>query len=377
MKVKIFVTGDNHFGKKYDRYQDIKSILIESRFDALKRMIAKAEAEGCELFVVTGDLFDSINTAKSEVEKAVKILGSFSGTVLILPGNHDYYTGSEKVWNYYDKVSQNYPNIVLLNELKTYDFDIDEENVVIYPAFCNSKHSEENRLGWIKNTDIDTNKINIGIAHGAIKGLTPDNNNEYFLMTETELNDIGVDAWLIGHTHVPYPRDLKESSDTVGHKIFNAGTHEQTDLANNTEGLGFIITIEKSDGKAKVSARKYISGRVRYYNVDISLSPADDIEKTLKKAVSEYDKNSVIRANIRGRVKPSEYEDRGSVYEKIGKVFLAFETDDDELSEEITTEKIRSEFAETSFTAHFLEEIDDPVELQMAYELVKELRGEE
>ena len=43
----------------------------------------------------------------------------------------------------------------------------------------------------------------------------------------SELEDIPVDVWLIGHTHVPFPRDLTEVF-TASDKIFNAGTHVQT-----------------------------------------------------------------------------------------------------------------------------------------------------
>ena len=89
--VKIFVTGDNHIGKKYDRYPDVKEKLVNSRFEVLNDMVVKAEAEGCGLFVVTGDLFDSINSIRvTDVNRVVDILAAFSGSVIILPGNHDY-----------------------------------------------------------------------------------------------------------------------------------------------------------------------------------------------------------------------------------------------------------------------------------------------
>ena len=105
--IRLFVTGDNHFGKKYDRAEyngvekasAVKDKLIESRFDVLSDMVKKAEADGCDLFFVTGDLFDNINTIKvSDVKRVVDILAAFPGNVVVLPGNHDYYTGDEKVW---------------------------------------------------------------------------------------------------------------------------------------------------------------------------------------------------------------------------------------------------------------------------------------
>lgn len=378
--VKIFVTGDNHFGKKYDRYKDVKEKLVNSRFECFQDMVHKAEKEGCELFVITGDLFDNINTVKvSDVKKVVEMLSAFSGAVLVLPGNHDYYTGNERVWKDFEKeLSSCEYNIVLLNEMKTYSFDTKEEKIQIYPAYCQAKHSVENNLGWIKEQKIDSNEvINIGVAHGAIKGVTPDIKKEYFLMDEKELAEIPVDVWLIGHTHIPYPEILQEDVDTFGYKIFNAGTHEQTDLHNRTEGNGFIITIEKQGNTSRVAARKYISGKIRFYDLKIKVKPDSDtaLEEALKETLVGIDKNSVLRVNVEGTIRQSEYEEKERIYKEVLGEYLTYEKSDQELSEEITADKIREEFAETSFAAKFMEElVDSPVELQMVYELLKNCR---
>lgn len=375
--VKIFVTGDNHFGKKYDRYPDVKEKLIQSRFDCLKDMINKAGTDGCELFVVTGDLFDNINTVKvGDIKQVVDILAMFTGTVIVLPGNHDYYTGDEKVWKDFENIlASREHNIILLKEFRPYPFDTSEETVVVYPAFCQSKHSKENNLNWIKNANIQKNgAINIGIAHGAIKGITPDMKEEYYLMTENELSNIPVDAWLIGHTHIPYPNMLDEDSDTTGYKIFNAGTHEQTDLHNNTDGNGFIITIEKQESIAKVLARKYVSGKVHFYDLEVIIKPDSDTALTdaLNIALDGKDKNAVVRVRVSGVIKQSEYQNKEKIYREILGEYLTYEKEDSELSEKITIEKIRTEFAETSFAAQFMEELmKNSTELQMTYQLLQ------
>ncbi len=378
--VKIFMTGDNHFGKKYDRYPEAKQVLIESRFEALDNMVRKADEQGCNLFAVTGDLFDNISTIKvADVKKVVEILAKFSGNVIVLPGNHDYYTGDEKVWKDFEKeVASTENNILLLKEFKTYKVDAGEEEVVIYPAFCGSKHSKENNLTWIKEADIRTaGVINIGIAHGAIKGVTPDMKEEYFLMTEAELNSIPVDAWLIGHTHISYPNVLSEDRETTGYKIFNAGTHEQTDLHNNTEGCGFILSIEKTGESCKVSARKYVSGIIRFYDLSLGVKPDSDtsLADAMEAAIAGIGDNAVLKLTICGSVKASEYASRNNLYRNLLSRFLTYEIDDSELSEEITIDKIRKEFAETSFAAKLMEGlIDNPTELQMTYELLKSCR---
>lgn len=377
--LKIFVTGDNHIGKKYDRYPDVKEQLIQSRFDSMRDMVRQAEREGCGLFAVTGDLFDNISTIRTgDVKQVAEILAEFSGTVLVLPGNHDYYMGDEQVWKNFEKALQNQAhNIVLLNEFREYSFDIGDEQAVIYPAFCHSKHSKGNNLAWIKETEIpEDSAYRIGIAHGAIAGITPDMKEEYFLMTEKELMGIPVDVWLLGHTHIPYP-DLKENEDTSGYKIFNAGTHEQTDLHNNTEGCCFVITLEKSDKRTTVSAHKYVSGRVRYFDLELNVKAdgGKTLEEKLEDITDGLGKNSVVRVKISGTVKQDEYEERAKIYRTVLSRFLTYETEDSGLSPEITIEKIRSEFSELSFAARFMEHfLDNPVELQMAYELVQRCR---
>ena len=69
------MTGDNHFGRSYDRYPEVREQLIQSRFKALENMVKKAETEGCAFFVITGDLFENINNIKvSDVKKIVNII---------------------------------------------------------------------------------------------------------------------------------------------------------------------------------------------------------------------------------------------------------------------------------------------------------------
>lgn len=375
--LKIFVTGDNHIGKKYERYSNIKEKLIQSRFDAMRDMIRQAEKEGCGIFVITGDLFDNISNIRvTDIKQVVEILSEFSGTVLVLPGNHDYYTGEEKVWKDFKKALHNQDhNIILLTEWREYSLEVGDEKAVVYPAFCQSKYSEKNNLAWIRETDIPNNDAyHIGIAHGAIEGLTPDMKKEYFFMTLKELNDIPVDVWLIGHTHIPYPRDLKENEESKVYSIFNAGTHEQLDLHNDTEGCCFIITLEKDGGKTKVLAHKYISGRVRYHDLELVVGAegADSLENGLKSLTANISGNSIVRVKISGVVESEEYEKREKIYQNVLERFLAYEYEDDDLSEKITVDNIRREFPEVGFVAEFLEKLqDNPVELQMAYELVR------
>ena len=261
--LRVFVTGDNHIGLKYASHEQA-GLLASVRISAFENMVQKANEEGCALFVITGDLFENTyGVSKKDIKSLLDILRLFQGTVVVLPGNHDYYDPDVKVWQYFKDVMAAYDNVLLLTEYRPYELNIDEETVVLYPALCTSLHSApgQNNLGWIKELQIQNDgAYHIGIAHGAVEGETIDSEGRYFLMKRSELEAIPVDAWLIGHTHVPFPRNLTQDF-TGGEKIFNAGTHVQTDVSCNTEGLCFVVEI--GDDKT-VRAKKVISGSLGF-----------------------------------------------------------------------------------------------------------------
>ena len=111
------------------------------------------------------------------------------------------------------------------------------------------------RIIWIglKKIEIHSEKgYHIGIAHGAVEGETIDTEGMYFLMQRSELESIPVDVWLLGHTHVPFPKNLTENMEKADTRIFNAGTHVQTNVSCNTDGRCFIIQID-DEKKSKLS----------------------------------------------------------------------------------------------------------------------------
>ena len=164
-----------------------------------------------------------------------------------------------------------------------------------------------------------------------------------------------------------------------GYRIFNAGTHAQTDLHNNTRGYGFIISVDKQGDKAQVSAKKYQSGTIFFYDIAVRVSSAegDSLEALLQEKLDPLEAESVVRLTVTGSVFSEEYSRRRELYKKYCDRFLSWELQDDELHEEITLDRVREEFAESSFAAKLMEALQgDQTELQMAYELLQECSRE-
>ena len=380
--IRIFETGDLHIGRTYsnkNKHPEGRE-LAKKRLDAVLSMVETANVEKCDLFVVTGDLFDKTNgVAKKDIRGVVDMLAGFRGIVLVLPGNHDYFPADfiPDVWNTFLDASEDKENILLLKQFEPYELTVGDEKIVLYPAYCQIDTSPENNLGWIKEQEISKDGIyRIGIAHGAVAGHTIDTEGEYFLMTEEELKAIPVDIWLIGHTHVMFPDDITFGYKSVG-TIFNAGTHVQTDVRNNTEGNCFIIEIEKTlDGKATVRAKRYISGDIFFKRCELHIEPngsGTELKDAIENAISKLDSNTSVSLKISGTVCREEYENREDIYAStLSRFFEHPHPIDKDLIELISEEFIRSEFSELTFPAKLLMQlVNDPKKAQMAYDLLK------
>ncbi len=372
--IKIFMTGDNHFGRKNSRYSIVADKIDELRFKSFENMVDKANEEKANFFVITGDMFDGqSNIGIKLIEKVINILKKFNNKVLILPGNHDYYTNDSKLWIEFIKKSEGADNIVVMNEYKPYEEYSIDEKICFYPAYCSSKHSDINVFDKFEGMELDENAINICVAHGAIEGLSLDSEGVYYPMDESDFKELGMDIYLVGHAHVPTPNNLTETFETATQNYFNAGTHSQLDLANNTDGECFIFEIEKKKD-IDVKVKKYVSGILKFKNIDVNIKNSSDLKSEVEKEIKNIkDKNNVIiRLRIKGALDEDNTNNREKLIEEVTKDFLYCEKDFSDCYEEITLDMIGKEYPNTSNTYKFLEALkDDEKELRMAYDLVK------
>lgn len=365
MSLKIFHTGDIHLGMKFNRYGDgVKESLAEARFLVLERMIEQSNDLNADIFVVAGDLFNTIQVLKRDIDRTVNILNKFNGAcVLVLPGNHDYDNGKIELWLEFAKRPSE--KIILLNEKRYYslqDYDID---AVIYPAPCHNKHSGENSLGWVKEEGLSKEgKYHIGIAHGAIEGLSADIEGNYYSMGIDELNDIPTDLWLLGHTHVRYPSQEKIS----GQKIFNPGTPEPDGLDFKDTGSAWLIDLDESGVDAEIVK----TGYYRFYDEKFILNKDEDLE-TISSSVLQGDyKKKIVRLNLEGSISDDAYTGLRDFYREIEAKVFHLMVEDKELKVKIDKEIIEKEFMKGSFPYEFLNGlVDDKDALQIAYDLLR------
>jgi len=374
MGIKIFQTADLHLGMRFTGYPDIQNELIDARYKTLENMIKIANREDCALFIIAGDLFDRTTLKAKEISKAVKILNEFEGElVVVLPGNHDYYTNDSKLWNEFSKYAGD--RILIAKNPESYDLNQYHLKIKIYAAPCNAKYSSENMTKWVnfqKSSEDDS--IKIGLAHGSLEGISPDFNKTYYPMTRKELESSGLDLWLLGHTHLPWPENPDKNA-----RILIPGTPEPDGFDCNHQGSAFMIDMESS---SDMKIQKVTTGKYRFFIKRVLLNDEKSIHSMKKKFACDEYSHMVLRLILKGRLKREELESVKESIKSINDDVLLLQIIKDELYESITPELINSQFTENSFPHQLLSSLLEEKEeisfksLQKAYDIIREISHE-
>ena len=258
---------------------------LRSDFSSL---VLYAKTSGCELFLISGDLFDDANATKDTFEMLCHEMSSFpSCRFFISPGNHDCY---------YEKSPYkliNFPeNVHVFTSDKLEYVDIPDTNVRIYGYAFTSETKEDSPLAGFSVHDPE--KINILVAHADVTtGFSG-----YCPMHEKDIAQSGFDYVALGHIHktsgvkyagnVPYayPGCLEgRGFDETGYKGALLGD----------------ITKEKLDIKSVRFSRR------RYEIVSCDITGVQNVSQAAEKimnACAEYSDDTALRLILEGITSP-------------------------------------------------------------------------
>jgi DNA repair protein SbcD/Mre11 len=373
--IRIFHTADVHVGLKFTRgyRESLQKELIDERVAVVSRMADLANQEGCQLFVVAGDLFDNLRVPKTLLRETAEALNRFEGLVAILPGNHDYaQEADDPFW----PVLEGYlgERHLVLHQRKPYDLKSWDLPAVLYPGVCHSKHSKENAIDWVNEAIAGdtTGKARIGIAHGSLSGLSPDFNGDYFPMTPTELEAVDVDVWLLGHTHIRYPKtDAGRNS-----RIFYPATPEPDGFDCRHPGYAWVISLEAD---RNVEFKSVTTGKFQFHDiVESDVETRADLDKVERNFGDFQDGQHLVKLKLQGRLDGESFNELAAFIERFEDCVDHLEVDRDELLKAVRQADIDAEFTEGSFPHRLLSELarsdEDEFALQLAYDLVKEAK---
>ena len=369
MALRIFLTSDLHLGMKFAAYPDgPRAALVESRFTCLDRVVAAANEAGSELLVIAGDLFETVNAARRDVLRAARSLSAFRGKlVIVLPGNHDYVAGDDKLWTQFRDGAGD--SVLLLDQPRPYPLASYDVDACLYPGPCTSKHSTSNAIGWVRAAPRDKAvRHHIGIAHGSLEGLSLDKEGLYFPMQRQELMDTGAKPWLIGHTHLPFPKD-PGPKDT----IFIAGTPEPDGFDCTHAGSAWALEL-RDDGT--VAAESRATGELRFMDEERDVHSRADLERLERDLTAAAPRRTLFRLRLSGRAPRETLDEIDALRARLASSLLHLDFRTDRLREEITAEAIDREYPPGSFPHTLLRELaleDDQEALQIAHDFLQGL----
>ncbi len=373
MSLKLLHTADLHLGmtfKNRNYPEELRRQLVEARFACLEKLVNLAEEEQCRLLIIAGDLFHRVNIAAADISRAVNILKRFSGVSALLPGNHDYYEPHSPLWTTLSEISSE--EIVLLKENRPYNLDDHGIEAALYPAPCDGKHSAENNLGWIgRPEDRPQAACHIGVAHGTVRGVSPDFNEQYFPMEESELTACKLDHWCLGHTHVPYP-NLKETGQRP--YIFS-GTPEPDGFDCRHAGSVWITELEAGGSSY---SKQVQTGQFRFVELERNIGSSADLRTLASEHAAGGDK-ILLKLKLRGMLPETDYAERMVFLRQIEDKVIYLETDISELIMQIDAAVIDNKYPQGSFPHRLLKRLSDKAEpeaVQVAYSLIEDLLEE-
>ena len=368
--MKICLTSDVHLGMKFAGYPGIQQQLVNARFEALRRCIELANQHTCDAFIIAGDLFDRVSIAKKDIQNAARILGEFEGKLTaVLPGNHDYVTpGQEGLWRSFQDYAGH--NILVLDECRTYPLEHFDLDCNLYAAPCFAKHSSKNQVGWIKDALKGDDVLwHIGVAHGSLEGLSPDFNQDYYPMHEMELKACGLDLWLMGHTHLPFPE--KPGPKNV---VFYPGTPEPDGFDCRHAGGAMILDI---DAQKHIKTTYLKTGTFLFAHEVGDVKKIEDLDPWLATYLNTGHKNTLLKLKIKGRLKSDDFDALPDIQQQFKSHLAYFKLDMADLSKKIDPHEIDRHFSATSFPHRLLSrfvEKKDHEALQITFELLEEIR---
>ena len=372
MPLKLLHTADLHLGMTFKNRaypEEVREQLTEARYETLARLVERANQEKCHLMVIAGDLFHRANVASETIDRVISILHRFQGCVAILPGNHDYYEPYGSLWS--DLRERAPEELLLMVQNEPYplnDYGID---AVLYPAPCTAKHSPSNNLDWIRNVEKPEARWHIGVAHGAVKGISPDFEQQYYPMEEKELFSSGLHLWCLGHTHVRYP-DREEAEKAF---YMYSGTPEPDGFDCRHTGYAWIIEI---DEEGKSIARSVETGRFRFVEMQKKVANLSDLEAVPRElAAHSVPLDTLVKLKLSGTLPEEDYKSRRAFFDRLRETYMYVEIDESELTVEITPEVISASYPEGSFPHLLLTRLaekEDREALQIAYRLVEEVK---
>ncbi|MFH2012692.1 MAG: DNA repair exonuclease [Pseudomonadota bacterium] len=309
--VKFIHTADIHLGREFDQFDERGEERREDIRLAFRRTANLAVEKGVDLFLISGDLFNSPNPSKKDLEFVVETFRSLvdnNVVIFITPGNHDYYIPNgiwDKEFNF---LSENL-HIFTSPEFET----IDLERFKVSVAGCAyNRHQSNSRL--LEKPAFNINQQNsILLFHGSYEYPNQEYQDQPFSLEELKRLPFNYIALGHYHRHMDIFSEDKKAS-------FYPGTPEGLNLDERNAGKRHVILGEISDnGEVRITIEEVQRKIIDILDIDCThLHEKSALEMKIRERAGD---NKILKLNLIGKPTMDILETIDELQERFGRSF--------------------------------------------------------
>lgn len=294
--MKIFYTGDVHLDSPF---KNIDPVRAEERRREIRKtfsdMMEYCAENRVDLVLITGDLFDNEFVTRETVALLRKCFSKLQCPVVIAPGNHDPAEDGS-IWKREELFPQ---NVCIFTDPSLSYFSFDDIGVDVYGWAFTSRFMQNCPLENMHPERPD--RINILAAHGdttsPISASCP--------LPPAALKSFGADWCALGHIH-----NTEAANEALSGFGAYCGCPEGRDFGECGTKSAVLLTVEKTNGKAEVSAERICFAKRKYCRIRVQCDGAADMSDIISRVDAaveseNIESSSLLRIVLCGSVPPS------------------------------------------------------------------------
>lgn len=287
--MRFFHTADWQIGMRAAHVGGGAGRVRDERIAAARRVVDAAVAAEAAFLVLAGDTFENNAVDRALVQQVADTLGRFPRPVFVLPGNHDPLAPGS-VWEHAAWAGR--PNITILRD--PHPVPLADGAGTLWPCPLRTHRGLDDPTTCIDRPRRDGDGIRVGLAHGTLEGLNPD--ESYFPIPADAPDRRSLDYLALGHWH---------SFKPVGGRMAYSGTHEPTKFGERDSGNAVLVEIDRPGAEPRLTPVR--TGGLSWVQREVNCVAEGDLARALAELERlESPETTLLHLTLRGVVCPGE-----------------------------------------------------------------------
>lgn len=284
--IKLLHTADWQIGKLFGQFEpDEAALLAEARFTTVAHLAKFASAEGVDLILVAGDVFDAQGVADKTIHRLFNAMAGFAGPWVMIPGNHDAGL-AESVWTRAARIGAIPANVTVC--LKAEPLILARPAVALLPAPLTQRITYTDLTEWFAGADTPAGLPRIGLAHGSVQGILAEGIDSSNPIAAGRAEQGRLDYLALGDWH---------GTKQVDARCWYAGTPETDRFRANESGQSLLVELDGPGALPRVTP--IATGQYRWHDQSVALHVSSDVDQ-LVDGIAAFGPADVIQLSLSG-----------------------------------------------------------------------------